>query len=418
MGLLRYLRGTDILDSTSTPDEVRALPRAENELPAFGATLSTGDLTGAIGVPPIQMTPAKALAIGDVWAAVRCLADAASSLPLHVYRRADDGARQRVSTGRLVDLLDRPGPATSQADLISSLMAHLLIYGNGYLAKYRDAGEVVQLGLLEPERVRVAVEGGRVRYEYSAPNARLMTLTDADVVHVKGLSIDGATGLSAVRQAARVIGLSDELVLHALTFFERGRERPAGVLQVSPGMSNEAMSRLQEALKAAGRHHGVMILEADTEFHALSGSLDDAQFIEQRRLVATEVARVFRIPPHMIGAPTGDSLTYSTVEQQSLDFVRYSLTPWLRRIELALSNDRDLTFDRQYVKAETDALLRADAKTRAEVYHLALDPVQGWMTRDEVRRLEDLEPEQDPPPIAAALNAMNVTPEVNTNGSS
>ena len=94
----------------------------------------------------------------------------------------------------------------------------------------------------------------------------------------------------------------------------------------------------------------------------------------------------------MLGAPTGDSLTYSTVEQQSIDFVRYSLAPWLRRIELAISGDSDLAFARQYVKFEVDALLRGDSSSRAAYYTQALNPATGWISREEVRRLEDLEP--------------------------
>lgn len=123
MGLWRYLRGTDLLEQRDAQPagEARSLPPAENELPLWG------------GYTASNITPVAALAIADVWAAVRLLADAASSLPLHVFRARDDGGRERIRSGRLADLLERPAPATSQADLISSLMAHLLIYGNGYL---------------------------------------------------------------------------------------------------------------------------------------------------------------------------------------------------------------------------------------------------------------------------------------------
>jgi HK97 family phage portal protein len=126
---------------------------------------------------------------------------------------------------------------------------------------------------------------------------------------------------------------------------------------------------------------------------------------------------VFRIPPHMIGAPSADSMTYSNVEQESIEFVRYSLAPWLRRIELAVSNDPDLCFERTFVKFELDGLLRADAKTRAEIYALASDPLTGWMTRAEIRALEDLPPEPGgPPQIAQLLNGM--PREASTNGNS
>jgi len=145
LGLLRYLRGDHLLeDRAGFPDvwkESRSLPAPENQLPLWGGYTSS------------KITPTAALAVADVWAAVRVLADAASSLPLHVYRHVGD-ARERVTSGKLADVLERPGPGTSQADLISSLMAHLLIHGNAYLGKYRDRGEVSSLALIHPERIR------------------------------------------------------------------------------------------------------------------------------------------------------------------------------------------------------------------------------------------------------------------------
>ena len=121
-------------------------------------------------------------------------------------------------------------------------MAHLAIYGNGYLAKYREGGEITQLGLLHPERVRPELEGGRLRFRYTpGSGGRRGCSTDADVVHVKGLSVDGLIGLSAVSQAARVLGLSDELVKHALALLRLqaagGTARPAGVLRLGEDAS-------------------------------------------------------------------------------------------------------------------------------------------------------------------------------------
>jgi HK97 family phage portal protein len=409
--LSRYLRGTDLLEdrTTDTPSEARSLPRPDNELPLLGSYTAS------------SITPTAALAIADVWSAVRVLADAASSLPLHVYRDAPSGGRDRVRTGRLPSLLGRPAPATSQADLVSSLMAHLAIFGAGYIGKYRDAGEIAQLGLLHPERVRPELEGGQLRFRYTPGGAPSRMLTTSDVVCVKGLSVDGLNGLSAVQQAARVLGLSDELVKHALSYFDSkaagGTARPAGVLRLGEGASLGAEDRAKEKIRAESRPHGIMVIQGDAEYFPVAQRMDDSQFVEQRRLAAQEVARVFRIPPHMLGAPTGDSLTYATVEQESIDFVRYSLTPWLRRIELAISNDSDLAFERQYVRFELDGLLRADAKTRSEVYTAALDPLTGWMTRAEVRRLEDLPPEpQGAPQVAQLLNAMPKEAATNGNG--
>ena len=127
--------------------------------------------------------------------------------------------------------------------------------------------------------------------------------------------------------------------------------------------------------------------------------LDDAQFLEQRKLSAVEVARIFRVPPWIVGADSGDSMTYANVEQQGLHFVTYSLRPWLVVIEQALTADRDLFTPNSYCEFLLDALLRADSLTRAQVYEKALDPITGYMSRQEVRALENLPPENAPAEI-------------------
>jgi HK97 family phage portal protein len=236
------------------------------------------------------------------------------------------------------------------------------------------------------------------------------------VVHVRGLSVDGLVGLSAVTQASRVLGLSDELVRHALAYFESATPRPAGVLRLDIDATEDQRQRNVEGLRNEARAHGILVVRGDTEYISIGDKLDDAQFVEQRRLATQEVCRVFRVPSHMLNAGSGgDSLTYSTTEQLSLDFVKFSMTPWLRRIELAISNDRDLALAQQYVRFELDGLLRSDAKTRAEIYHLGLDPISGWMSREEVRRLEDLPPETGRRTALDAINAMTEQ-VVTTNG--
>ncbi|HEY6775214.1 MAG TPA: phage portal protein [Thermoleophilaceae bacterium] len=417
MGLWSYLRGTDILESTSSNGngESRSLPAPENQYPLLTPPFLAG-----------KVTPVQSLAIGDVWAAVRVLADAASSLPIHVYRKTEAG-RERVTSGKLVDLLDRPGPATTQADLVSTLMCHVLIWGNAYLAKYREGEEVAQLSLLHPERVKPELKDGQLKWRYTPPTGPERMLTEADLVHIRGLSVDGLTGLSAVSQASRVLGLSDELVKHALSYFtiqtDGGAHRPAGVLRLGTSdmtPSPEGTDRYREDLRNKSRPHGILVVEGDVEYVPIAQKLDDSQFVEQRRLAAQEVCRVFRIPSHMLNAGTGgDSLTYSTSESMSIDFVKYALAPWLRRIELAVSNDTDLAFQRQFIKFEVDGLLRADALTRAQIYEKALDPVVGWLQRSEVRALEDLPPESTPPPIQQTVEQLLARPpEVGVNGSS
>ncbi|MBA2742357.1 MAG: phage portal protein [Actinobacteria bacterium] len=345
---------------------------------------------------PGAMAPESALAVADVWASVKLLSDSAAALPLIAYRRTDDG-RKRQSSGRLAALLGQPAPATSQANLVSTAVAHLALWGNAFVGKFRDEnGQLEQLALLHPDRVRVELVSGVPRYTVYGPKGERSQHGPDDIVHVKALSTDGLVGLSPIRQCRVALSLASNLGEHAQAFFENGA-RPTGILKLGGAATDAQVTSLREQLTS--RHvgtknaHRIAILTGETEWTPMSGPLDDLQFVEQRKLSTAEIARVFRVPPWMIGASSGDSMTYSNTEQQALAFVSYSLRPWLVVIEQALSTDSDLCPGSLYVEFLLDALLRADSKTRAEVYAMALDPVTGWMNRSEVRRLENLEPE-------------------------
>lgn len=163
-----------------------------------------------------------------------------------------------------------------------------------------------------------------------------------------------------------------------------------------------ALEQLAEAWST--RHRGVRnssriaILQGDVEFVPVQMTSADAQFIESRRLSSTEVARIFRVPAWMIGADSGDSMTYSNTESQALAFVQHSLRPWLVAIEGALNADVDLfpAATGTYAEFKLDGLLRGDSASRASFYTAALNPQTGWMTRGEIRALENLpaEPER------------------------
>jgi HK97 family phage portal protein len=362
-------------------------------------------LTGSPGGATV--TPSTAMGIADAYACVRALSDAAASLPLIAYRRTDTG-RVRLEGGS-ADLLHSPAPAVTQSNLVGQLVAHLQLHGNAYVGKFRNAaGQVDQLALLHPERVVPELRAGRPIFTVLDGRGGRSVHTVDDIIHVKALSTDGLVGLSPVRQCRTALGLSQTLQEHAAGFFENGA-RPAGILRLNrfgtppPGVASgdgppvDDLQQLRDAWNVEHRGtknaHRIAVVSGEIEFTPLSMPMDDVEFIEQRKLSAVEVARIFRVPPHIIGASSGDSLTYSTVESQALDFVKFSLRPWLVTIEQALSADRDLFAPRTYCEFLLDALLRADSKTRAEVYSRALDPISGWATRAEVRRLENLEAE-------------------------
>jgi HK97 family phage portal protein len=368
-------------------DEERALP-AQTTWPA----------SQVVSYAP-QLAPQRALQVADVFACVRALADSAASVPLIPYRRLESG-RSRVSGGRLPALLASPAPAVTQANLIGTCMAHLVLYGNAYLGKYRDGdGRVEQLAMIHPDRVAVELKAGRPRYTVTGPTGERADASVDDLVHIRALSTDGLLGLSPIKQARMAVSLADGLGVFSEAFVRNGA-RPSGFLKVSSGSSKDQLEQLSES--AAAKHggaenaHRIAVVTGDLDWTPMSGPLDDLQFVEQRKLSTAEICRIFRVPPWMVGASSGDSMTYSNTEQQALSFVTHSLRPWLVLIEQAISQDADLCPGSLYVEFLLDALLRADSKTRAEIYEKALDPITGWLNRDEVRRLENLGPESLP----------------------
>lgn len=346
-------------------------------------------------VPASLVDAGAALATPTVWSCVRVLSDAAASCPLIVYRR-DPTGRHRIG-GRTADLLEQPSENNTQANLIATVVAHLACHGNAYLGKYRDAdGRVDQLVAIPPPQVQVQLRNGRVRFTVTGAVSGQMTEHGRDdIVHLKGLSSDGLVGLAPITQMRMALDL-DDAVRTASTALFRNNARPSGIISAERISAEQAsMIKDQWSSGHVGEFSGgiAVMSGADLSFTPLSMPADDAQFVETRRLSASEIARCFRIPPWMIGASDDSSMTYSNTESQAQSFVTFSLMPWLRVIEQALSADRDLFGPSTYCEFLLDSLLRADSKTRAEIYRLALDPLQGWMRRDEVRRLENLEPE-------------------------
>ena len=343
---------------------------------------------------PLDVNTGNALRVSDAYACIRLLADSVSSLALKAYRRLPEGRVPAGDNARITQLLQRPSPGSTMVDLLSQMMVHANLYGESFVGLYRADGEIVQLGLIHPESVQVELKGRRVVYTLSTDKGLVDVGVD-DVLHVKGMSVDGLRGLSPVTQARVALGLSSSLQQSAKVFTEKG-SRPSGVLslgQANPGQVGEASEVWKLGHAGVDNMHRVAVVAGDVKFEPISFSADDSQFLQQRELSAREVARIFRVPAWAIDAPTGDSLTYSNTTEQARALVTHSLRPWLVRIERAISNCAALCPGATFVEFELDGLLRADAKTRAETYTAALDPETGWMRRDEIRRLENLEPE-------------------------
>jgi HK97 family phage portal protein len=360
-----------------------------------------------------------ALGLADVWSCVRVLVDGAVMCPLITYRRTDQG-RERIGGGRTESLLEQPAPGVTQPALVAQLVSHLALWGEAFLGKVRAEGTITALEVLSPDRVQVQVVNGQPVYTYFAPLGEVFEdLTMADVIHVRGMSLDGIRGASPIALCREALGLSSSLTTAASALWANGAV-PAGLLRVPSGP--QADEQAQNLAKAWQTRHGgpeqagrIAVVTGEVNWQTVAMPLADAEFIATRNLSTAEVARIMRVPPWMIGAQSGDSLTYSNTESQAAAFAKFSLGPLLRLIEARLSVDADLFARQNYCEFLLDGLLRADSAVRAGVYTQSL--ASGWMTVDEVRERENLPPlprdQAKPDPAAApfakseALHAIN-----------
>jgi len=239
-------------------------------------------------------------------------------------------------------------------------------------------------------------------------------LGTADVLHLKALSVDGVLGLSPVAQARQGLGLAQNLGKHADTFAANAG-RPGGVLRV-PGWRSaqgtaptDVRADWEQMFVGTDNTGKLLILTGadDVQYEQFALSMQDAEFVAQRQLSTQEICRVFRVPPHLIGAPVSHSLTYANAETESLDFLKFTLGPILRLVEAAITSDPDLSPSTVFCEFQLDDLLRADSLTRAQVYEKGL--AGGWLTVEEIRQRENL-PQLPANPVSSAAVPMAQIP--------
>ena len=353
-----------------------------------------------------HVTERSAMQMTAVYCCVRILSEAVASLPLQFYRYTDDGGKEKAVGHPLYFLLhDEPNPEMTSFIFRETLMTHLLLFGNAYSQIIRNGkGEVVALYPLMPDRMRVdRDEGGRLYYEYAVYDAdgvdgrkgtdragRMVRLKPHDVLHIPGLGFDGLVGYSPIAMAKNAIGLAIATEEFGSKFFANGAA-PSGVLE-HPGTIKDP-SRVRESWQAtfggSGNANKVAVLEEGMKYTPISISPEQAQFLETRKFQIDEIARIFRIPPHMIGDLEKSS--FNNIEQQSLEFVKYTLDPWVSRWEQAMVRAL-LTPEekrRYFFKFNVDGLLRGDYQGRMNGYATARQ--NGWMSANDIRELENLD---------------------------
>jgi HK97 family phage portal protein len=361
-----------------------------NKLAGYSLISDSGSWTyTGISTTGQNVNQASALTYSAVWAAVRAISEGVASLPLQVFRRGHDGSRSKASDHPLYRILhDQPNPEMSALTFRETLMGHALVWGNGYAEIVRDknTGRVQQLWPMDPSLVEpVRDEKGELYYKYGS----VIFLT-TEILHIKGLSFDGVKGYSVIAQAKNSIGLGMAVEEFGSTFFGQGG-KPAGVISVPGKLNSEAIQNMRkswEDMHATVKNaHRVAILQNGVTYQTIGTPPDDAQWIASRSFQLQEVARWFKIPASKIGAGAG---TYSSLEQDNLAFLQETLRPWLIRWEQEINFKLISSLDQLYAEHNQDALLRGDTAGRSAFYASALS--WGWLSRNDVRALENLPP--------------------------
>ena len=346
------------------------------------------------------VTERSAMQMTAVYSCVRILAEAVAGLPLHLYKYTDGGGKEKALNHPLYRLLhDEPNPEMSSFVFRETLMTHLLLWGNAYAQVIRNGkGEVIALYPLMPNKMSVdRDENGRLYYTYYRGSDEAIknkdfavTLQPSDVLHIPGLGFDGLVGYSPIAMAKNAIGMAIACEEYGAKFFANGAA-PGGVLE-HPGTIKDPQ-RVRESWQStfggSGNANKIAVLEEGMKYTPIGISPEQAQFLETRKFQINEIARIFRVPPHMVGDLEKSS--FSNIEQQSLEFVKYTLDPWVIRweqsIQRALLSQGEKA--EYFVKFNLEGLLRGDYQSRMNGY--AIGRQNGWMSANDIRELENLD---------------------------
>jgi len=348
----------------------------------------------------------SAMQMTAVYSCVRILAEAVAGLPLHLYKYTESGGKEKAIDHPLYLLLhDEPNPEMSSFVFRETLMTHLLLWGNAYAQIIRNGkNEVIALYPLMPNKMSVdRDEHGQLYYTYQRSNEEAPTmkgssviLKPSDVLHIPGLGFDGLVGYSPIAMAKNAIGMAIACEEFGAKFFANGAA-PSGVLE-HPGTIKDP-SRVRDAWQSqfggSSNSGKVAVLEEGMKYTPISISPEQAQFLETRKFQINEIARIFRVPPHMVGDLEKSS--FSNIEQQSLEFVKYTLDPWVIRWEQSIMRSLLTPEEKKtyYAKFNLDGLLRGDYQSRMNGY--AIGRQNGWMSANDIRELENLDriPEEE-----------------------
>lgn len=342
----------------------------------------------------------NALKQTTVYACVRVLAETISSLPLYLYKRKDEDQKEPARDHYLWPILhDSPNNFQTSLEFFEMAIGHMCLRGNAFAFIERNqAGRISRLVPLNPDRIKVNIadpETQTLEYEYRDDQGQPRTLEASDIWHQRMLSTDGFVGVSPIEMAKKAIQLSSVAEDHGVAYFANGA-RASGIAKLPGTLKEPAQKRLQESLQSAmsgGNKFKVLVFEQGMEWQQLSLTNEDSQYLETRNFQVQEIARLFRVPCILIGHPDKTS-TYASAEQFMLSFVVHTIRPWLVRIEQSINKNllTDTERRKYFAKFKVEGLLRGDTSSRYAAYASAIS--SRWMSPNEVRALEDMNPRE------------------------
>lgn len=369
----------------------------------------------------ISVTEENAMHHTGVYAAVRVIAETIASLPLNVYRENKDGTKNKAKNNYLYKLLhNKPNELMTSFTWRETLMTHLLLWGNHYSQlEYSNDGKVTGIWPLMPGNMQVKRRGKTLYYIYNSDSGEQQIYDQREILHIPGLGFNGLVGKSVISMAREAIGLGLSAEEFGARFFSQGAQ-PGGIVEYPSTLSDPAFQRykkeVQNKYQGLGNAHKIMVLEEGMKYHQTGIPPDDAQFLETRKFQIEEIARIFRVPPHMLADL--ERATFSNIEQQSIDFVVNTIRPWLVRIEQSLNDkllgDRNST---NYIKFVVEGLLRGDVESRGNFYNTMFNI--GAMSINDIREKEDMNPIENGDQNFVPLNMIplkDADAEINTTG--
>ncbi len=363
----------------------------------YGSGFSLFNLFGT-SKAGVEVNYSTASAHTTVMSCFRILSESVASMPIILMIEED---KKGVISSTVAKkhklykaLMLEPNPYMTRFSLIQAIMMNLVSRGNAFCQiLYNQRGELVGFVPLVTDQMQIFTnEKSETLYRYQHFEYGSVELEEREILHIVGLSLDGVWGLSPIAYSQNSIGLSMAMEEYGSNFFKNG-SNAGGIFEMPTKLSNEAFARLRDSLKE--KYQGLtnsgkpMLLEEGLTFKAISINNNDSQFLESRKFQKSEIASIFRVPPHLINEL--DNATFTNIEQQSLEFATYTLTPWIERIEQALNVVIAREVGESYrAEFNMDFLIRGDIQSRFNANGMAIR--DGWLTRNEVRIKEGLNP--------------------------